>query len=103
MEQKAEFQRSFRMPINAEVVCSVNGDEFHGKVRDMSSTGFFMETTICPPIGSKCDILIFLNGDHSQLKIDNLGGIIKRCDDRGVGIELEDQFEWVALVPIYFQ
>ena len=103
MEQKVEQQRSFRMRLNKKVVCRVNGDEFQGKVRDMSSTGFFMETTIYPPIGSKCNIQILLNGDHSRLQIDKLVGIIKRCDARGVGIEFDARLEWVALLPIYFQ
>ena len=103
MEQKVEHQRSFRMRLNKEVVCRVNGDEFQGNVRDMSSTGFFMETTNYPPVGSKCNIQIFLNGDHSRLQIDKLGGIVKRCDARGVGIEFDARLEWVALLPIYFQ
>lgn len=103
MEKKVEHQRSFRMPLKAEVICSVNGDDFKGKVRDMSSTGFYMETTICPPTGSKCSIQIYLNGAHSRLIIDKLGGIVKRSDAHGVGIELDARLEWVALVPIYFQ
>jgi hypothetical protein len=103
MDQKVENERSFRMPIRAEIICSVNGDDFQGKIRDMSSTGFFMETTICPPTGSKCDIHIGLNGSHSRLIIDKLGGIIIRSDAHGVGIELDARLEWVALIPIYFQ
>jgi hypothetical protein len=103
MEQSVVHQRSFRMPLKVEVTCIVNENEFQGKVCDMSATGFFMETTICPPIGSKCNIQIILNGDHSRLTIDKLGGIVKRCEDRGVGIELDARLEWVALVSIYFQ
>jgi len=103
MEQKVEHQRSFRMLLNAEVICNVNGDKFQGKIHDMSSTGFFMKTTICPAIGLKCNIQILLNGMHSRLQIDKLGGIVKRCDEHGVGIELDERFEWIALLPIYFK
>jgi len=35
--------------------------------------------------------------------IDKLGGIVKRSDAHGVGIELDARLEWIALVPIYFQ
>lgn len=101
MEQKVECQRSFRMPFNAEVICRVDGDEFHGTIRDLSVSGFFMETTKCPPTASKCDLEIVLKGGHSRLRIDQLGGCVIRCDERGVGIEFDDRLEWVALVPIY--
>jgi hypothetical protein len=102
MQHKAEQRRSFRMPFNTEVICHVNENVFRGKTSDLSGSGVFMETTECPPIGSKCKIEIVLNGDHSRLTIDKLSGIAKRCDERGVGIEFDDRLEWLALVPIYF-
>ena len=102
MEQKAERRKSFRMPFNAEVICHVNENVFRGKTRDLSASGLFMETTKCPPTGSECKIEIVLNGDHSRLTIDEVSGIAKRCDGRGVGIEFDARLEWVALVPIYF-
>lgn len=103
MNQTDEQQRSFRMQLNAEVICSMNGDDFQGKVRNMSSTGFYMESAQCPPTGSTCNIQIYLYGAHSRLMIDELRGTVKRSDEHGVGIELDDRLEWVALVPIYFQ
>ena len=102
MEQKVERQRSFRMPFNAEVICHVDAHEFQGTIRNLSVSGFFMETTKNPPTDSKCGIEIVINGEHSRLTIDNLSGLVKRCDEHGVGIEFDDLLEWVALVPIYF-
>ena len=102
MEQKVERQRSFRMPFNAEVICHVDENEFQGTIRDLSVSGFYMETASNPPTASKCGIEIVINGDHSRLTIDNLNGLVKRSDEHGVGIEFDDRLEWVALVPIYF-
>ena len=102
MEQKVERQRSFRMPFNAEVICHVDENEFQGKIRDLSVSGFYMETGDNPPAASKCDIEIVIKGNHSRLTIDNLSGLVKRSDQQGVGIEFDDRLEWVALVPIYF-
>ena len=102
MKQKLERQRSFRMPFNAEVICHLDEKEFQGTIRDLSVSGFYMETTNHPPTASKCGIEIVINGDHSRLTIDNLKGLVKRRDEHGVGIEFDDRLEWVALVPIYF-
>jgi len=102
MEQKVERQRSFRMPFNAEVICHVDAHEFQGTIRNLSVSGFFMETTKNPLTDSKCGIEIVINGEHSRLTIDNLSGLVKRCDEHGVGIEFDDLLEWVALVPICF-
>lgn len=102
MKNKIEQRKSFRMPFNAEVICHVNENVFRGKISDLSVSGLFMNTTECPPRGSKCKIEIVLNGDNSRLTIDKLMGVVKRCGKRGVGIEFDDRLEWVALVPIYF-
>jgi hypothetical protein len=102
MKQKVECKRSFRMPFNAEVICHVDKNEFQGTMRDLSVSGFFMETTEGPLTGSKCYIEIVINGGHSRLTIDRLSGLVKRCDEHGVGIAFDDRLEWVALVPIYF-
>ena len=102
MKNPTERRKSFRMPFNAEIICHVNENTFRGKTSDISVSGLFMETTECPPAGSKCKIEIVLNGDNSRLTIDKLTGIAKRCGKRGVGIEFDDRLEWVALVPIYF-
>jgi len=61
-----------------------------------------MKTTEYPPTASKCDIEIIINGDHSRLRIDKLRGTVIRCDARGVGIQVDNRLEWLALVPIYF-
>jgi hypothetical protein len=99
MSQKDRHLRAYRMPLNTEVICHINEKYFKGKVRDLSVSGFFMETADYPPIESKCKIKIVLNGAHSRLTIDKLSGIVKRCDEHGVGIELDDKLEWFALIP----
>ncbi len=102
MEQKNERRKSFRMPFNTEVICSVNGNDFQGIVSDLSVSGLFMKITECPPTASKCNIDIVINGKHSCLRIEKLKGVVVRCDEYGVGIQFDDRLEWIALVPIYF-
>ena len=102
MEQKDERRNSFRMPFNAEVICSVNGDSFHGKVADLSATGLFIKTNERPSTTSKCDIEIVINGEHSCLRIEKISGIVVRCVEHGVGIQFNNRLEWIALIPIYF-
>jgi hypothetical protein len=102
MEKNVERRKSFRMPFNTAVICHVNENEFQGTIGDLSVTGFFMETKNCPPTASKCIIEIIINGNHSNLRIEKLRGIVTRCDGNGAGIRFDDRLEWIALVPIYF-
>lgn len=102
MEQKVERQRSFRMPFNAEVICHVDENEFQGKIRDLSVSGFYMETGDNPPAASKCDIGIVIKGNHSRLTIDNLSGLVKRMMNKVLELSLMTDWSGVAVVPIYF-
>ena len=99
MNQKDRHVRAYRMPLITEVICHANENHFRGKIRDLSVSGFFMETTEYLPVASKCEIEIVLNGAHSRLTIDKLSGIVKRCDEHGVGLEFYDKLEWFALIP----
>ena len=104
-EKNNEKRKSFRLPFNAEVSCCIepNGEMYTGKMHDISSDGFFMETDNCPTIGSKCDIKIILEGVNSRLIIDKLDGNVIRKTAEGVSIRFDNKLEWLALVPIYFQ
>lgn len=102
MEETTERRQSFRMPFNAEVVCHTSDRNYKGKIRDLSSNGFFMKAGEYPPAEALCDVEIFINGNHSRLRIDKLKGRVVRFADNGVGIGFDDRLEWVALIPIYF-
>ncbi len=102
MEKKIDRRQSFRMPCNREVICRVNGNDFQGRIYDLSATGLFMKTTECPSVASKCDIEIVINGKHSCLRIEKIKGVVIRRVENGVGIQFDDRLEWLALVPIYF-
>ncbi len=102
MKQKVERRKSFRMPFNAEVICSVNGNDFQGTVGDLSVTGLFMKSTECPPTASKCNIDIVISGEHSSLRIEKIRGIVVRYVEHGIGIQFDNRLEWIALIPIYF-
>ena len=104
MDQSDERRNSFRLPFMSKVVCHVDmiDKNYRGTLRDLSTTGFFMETDDCPQVYYKCNIEIILEGEHSRLVIDNLSGSIIRNDDGGVGVRFDERLEWFSLVPFYF-
>lgn len=102
MKKNVDRRKSFRFPLNAQVVCHVNGTVFRGSVSDLSICGLYMSTSEQPPVTSKCDLEIVLHGDHSCLTIHELAGFVLRSDEQGVAIKFVDRLEWVALIPICF-
>jgi len=104
MDQSDERRNSFRLPFTSMVTCHVEviNKKYRGTLRDMSTTGFFMEIGDCPQVYYKCNIEIILEGEHSRLVIDNLRGSIIRNDEDGVGVRFDEPLEWFSLVPFYF-
>lgn len=104
MDQSVEHRDSFRLPFTSKVICHVDtiDKKYRGTLRDMSMSGFFMETDDCPRVDDKCDIEIILEGKHSQLRIESLSGSIIRNTDDGVAVRLDELLEWFSLVPLYF-
>jgi len=103
--QSAERRKSYRLPFNAKVVCSIKPDNqvYPGTINDISADGFSMKADSCPSIGSKCDIEIIIEGTNSRLKIDQLSGDVVREISDGVSVVFEKKLEWLSLVPIYFK
>lgn len=103
MSQSTERRASFRMLFAAKVICYMGeGDrKYCGKLRDLSITGLFMEVDDCPPVGSKCDLDVVLEGKFSRLEIKSIGGTTVRCNGDGVAVSFDERFEWIALVPLY--
>ena len=62
-----------------------------------------METQQRPGVSKKFRIEIVLEGKHSRLVIDQLSGVVTRSDADGVAVEFSEKFEWLAMVPIFYQ
>jgi len=93
------------MPFAANVIFHVDdpGKKCSGTLRDLSINSLFMETGDCPQVDSRCTIDIILQGRYSSLKIENVSGTVKRCDDDGVAVCFDERLEWFGVVPLYSQ
>ena len=80
-----------------------SGREFCGTIRDISMRSLFIKTDNSIDIAGSCDIQIVIEGNHSELEINNLSGKIVRTDADGVAVQLDKRLEWFAIVPLYFR
>jgi hypothetical protein len=77
-------------------------DGIQGTLKNLSRSGFFLETDKLPEVSKSYDIEIVLQGSHSRLVVDNLSGTVTRADNEGVAVEFSKPFEWLVLAPIFF-
>ena len=105
MKKKEERRTSARISFYPRAYCELkeNGKEFYGTIRDISMFSLFMTLDNEMDVSGECDIQIVLEGNHSELEINNLSGRIVRVDDDGVAIRLDKRLEWFAIVPLYFR
>lgn len=104
--QKIDDRRdSVRMPFSPRAYCELKdgGKEFCGTIRDISMLSLFIMFEGDNDLSGNCDIQIVLEGQHSELEINNLSGKIVRVDNDGVAIRLDERLEWFAVVPLYFR
>lgn len=99
-----ERRESYRIADISRATCNLLGDHdrYQGTLRNLSRTGFFLETDRPPAISETYAIEIVLEGKHSRLVVDKLSGVITRKDNRGVAVEFSENFEWLVLAPIFF-
>ncbi len=99
-----ERRESFRLVDVSKASCTlIDGDDrIQGTLRNLSRSGFFMETDRLPEAAKSYDIEIILQGSHSRLLVDNLAGTVARADEDGVAVEFSRSFEWLVLAPIFF-
>lgn len=98
-------RESFRMEDVSKATCYLNNQtgNYQGSLRNLSMAGFFLETGNKPEVSENYGIEIILEGNHSRLVVDNISGIVTRSEDEGVAVEFTEKFEWLALVPIFYQ
>ncbi len=80
-----------------------SGREFCGTIRDISMRSLYIKMDNNIDVSGNCDIQIVIEGNHSELEINNLSGKIVRADTDGVAIQLDKRLEWFAIVPLYFR
>ena len=101
---KEERRESFRLVDVSKATCSLidGSDRIQGTLKNLSRSGFFLETERLPEVSKSYDIEIILQGSHSRLAVDNLSGTVTRADGEGVAVEFSKSFEWLVLAPIFF-
>ena len=99
-----ERRESFRLVDVSRASCSLmdGSDRIQGILKNLSRSGFCIETDRLPEVSKSYDIEIVLNGSHSRMVVDNLSGTVTRADSEGVAVEFSKSFEWLVLAPIFF-
>lgn len=95
---------SYRMTdvSKAHTVLFDANNRYDGTLKNLSRTGFFLETDTQPEVSKIYQIEISLTGAHSRLIVDTLSGLVTRSDSGGVAVEFTEEFEWLILAPIFF-
>jgi len=105
MAGTADKRKLVRLPFTPQAFCQLqdSGQEFTGVIRDISLLSVYMELEGAEDITGECDIQIVLEGEHSEMEINNLSGYVIRSDKRGLAIRFDQPFEWLAIVPALFK
>lgn len=100
-----ERRDSYRMANISKASCTLfdESSRYQGTLINLSRTGFLVQTDGQPPISKQYGIEIVLEGGHSRLVVDNLNGVVTRHEEDGVAVEFSETFEWLVLVPIFYQ
>lgn len=104
MTDSSENREMIRLPFTPRAYCQLkeSGKEFTGTIRDISVLSLFLELETEDDLSGECDIQIVLEGEHSEMEINNLSGYVIRSDKDGLAIRFEQPFEWFATVPTLF-
>lgn len=94
-----------RLPFTPQAFVQLQDDgrEFAGFIRDISLLSLYMEVDNAKQLSGECDIQIVLEGEYSEMEINNLKGYIIRSDPNGLAIRFDEPFEWIAVVPALFR
>ncbi len=105
MAASDDRRKLIRLPFTPRAYCQLQdgGREFTGVIRDISLLSLYMESQDTEDLTGECDIQIVLEGQHSEMEINNLSGYIIRSDEKGLAIRFDEPFEWIAVVPALFK
>ena len=105
MAGSANNRKLSRLPFTPQAFVQLqdDGTEFAGFIRDISLLSLYMEVDGAEELTGECDIQIVLEGEHSEMEINNVRGYIIRSDPKGLAIRFDEPFEWIAVVPALFR
>ena len=105
MANTDEKRELIRLPFTPRAYCQIKetGHEFAGTIRDISLLSIFIQLDSELDLSGECDVQIVLEGERSELEINNLSGYIIRSENTGLAIRFNEPFEWLAIVPALFK
>ena len=84
-KNRREFTRA-RTGVTAEV-CADGGAPIVSRTTDVSLKGLYLACNRGLPVGSRCRVVLFLDGGEGGVQIE-ASGTVARADEGGIGIEL---------------
>ena len=97
-----EKRSTTRLKIETKVILSDQEQNlFIGKIKNLSPTGALIKTGGKLKIGRDYSLSINLQGDNSNLLIDNLFATVVRHEANGFAVKFIDTLEWLTLFYVY--
>ncbi|HEU5075295.1 MAG TPA: PilZ domain-containing protein [Polyangiaceae bacterium] len=81
MYEKREHPRT---PIDADIICEIDGESYQALAKDISLGGMFIEADFVPPFGAKMQIVCRLPGMQSD---SSLPAVVRWVKPGGFGIQ----------------
>ncbi len=90
-QEEFEKMREFsRVPVKIQVKLMVDGEvAYSGPTDDVSMKGLFIKTDKRVPLGTKCDLVLFLDGATPPVEF-HAKGKIQRHTDSGMGVRFSE-------------
>lgn len=102
MNDLAERRKTTRLTIETDVTLSDQENNiFKAKIQNLSSLGALIQTDEQFKTDNFFKISIYLQGDHSNLIIDDLSATVVRHDTDSVAVKFIDTMEWLTLFYVY--
>jgi PilZ domain len=99
-----EKRGTTRLTIETEVtLLDQEQNTFIGKIKNLSATGAFIETGDQLTSYGSYKLSINLQGDSSNLLVENLFATVVRQEGKGIAVEFTDTMEWITLFYVYKQ
>ncbi len=102
INSKDEKRATARLTLASKVsILDDKHNKIQGILQDLSATGVSIKTDTRLDTGSSCNLSITIEGNNSNLMIDELSAKVIRFNDNVVALEFKDKMEWLTLFYVY--
>ena len=97
-----EKRATTRLTLDSKVcILDDQQNETAGILQNLSATGMLVKTDSSFNTGSNCNLSITIEGENSNLMINELNAKVVRFNENVVALEFDDTMEWLALFYVY--